>query len=269
MEHTLKYISKTLIQQGNTVSSPGLLHGKMGLVIFFFHYAQFTGNKTFEEEAFALIDHIQEDILHQQNIEYADGLAGIGAGIEYLSQNGFVDANTDEILSEFDQRIFQNIVFNTRLDGKSLSGLGRYLLFRIHNKTASDYKNSTLSHKMWLIHIVDLLEQIYVQQENDSIANIYLFLNKIDKTNIFPTKVKRLIKVIKSNYSLNGLLCNQESYRKFVVSSICRQYDKLLISSQVNSTSDIPLHLLYGFSGIGLYLMGLIDCRHKTWFQLL
>jgi len=41
MDQTLKYISETLMQHGNTVLSPGLLHGKMGLAIFFVRPAGF------------------------------------------------------------------------------------------------------------------------------------------------------------------------------------------------------------------------------------
>ncbi|MDR2913992.1 MAG: hypothetical protein LBV74_04020, partial [Tannerella sp.] len=58
------------------ISSPGLLYGKMGLVVYFFHYARYTGNELFEDHAMLLMDNIQEQILLHPDISYADGLAG-------------------------------------------------------------------------------------------------------------------------------------------------------------------------------------------------
>jgi hypothetical protein len=34
------------------------------------------------------------------------GLTGIGSTIEYLVQSGYLNANTDDMLEEFDKRIF-------------------------------------------------------------------------------------------------------------------------------------------------------------------
>ena len=269
MEQTLQYISKIIIQRGISVSSPGLLCGKMGLAVFFFHYARFTGDSSFEDRAISLIDCIQEQILQQHDMDYANGLAGIGAGIEYLVQTGFVDVDTDEILEEIDQRIFQGIVFQTPTDIVALVGLGHYLLFRIHNAASSEHNISTLNNKMLLIHLVDLLEQTIPQQRKDGIACIYRFLIELDKTNVFPVKVKRLIKDIRSQHRSGGYILTAESYRRQNEKNLCRQYKRLLTSLQKDSTPDILLYLSGGLAGIGLYLMGILDPRHRSWFQLI
>ena len=269
MEQTLHYISEIIIERGNTVSSSGLLHGKMGLAVFFFHYARFTGDSSFEDRAMSLIDCIQEQILQQYEMDYANGLAGIGAGIEYLAQNGFVDVDTNEILDEIDHRIFLGIVFQTPTDIDVLVGLGHYLLFRIHNAASSEHNISTLNNKMLLLHLVDLLEQTIPQQGKDGIACIYRFLTELDKTDVFPVKVKRLIKDIRSQHRAGGYLLTAGSYHRQNEKSLCRQYKRLLTSLQKDFTPDIMLQLFGGLAGIGLYLMGILDARHRSWFQLI
>ena len=141
-EKILKYIAESLMQQGITVSNPGLLHGKMGIVIFFFHYARYTGDPSFEDFAMELMDNIQEQIPQQPDHSYAHGLAGIGTGVEYLVQNNFLEADTNEILEDIDKYIFDVTIFSNHTGADlftGLTGLGRYLLFRIAGNTNSDY----------------------------------------------------------------------------------------------------------------------------------
>ena len=58
------------------------------------------------------------------------GLAGIGTAIEYLVQSGYIEADTDEILEEFDNRIFSPDRM-PRLPIDELLGIGYYGLRRM------------------------------------------------------------------------------------------------------------------------------------------
>ena len=150
-EKILKQISEILIKQGISIADPGLLHGKMGVIIFFFHYARYTGNPSFEEYAMVLMDKIQEQILKQQDMDYANGLAGIGSAIEYLSQNNFIEANTNEILEDFDKRLFDETSFGNHTNAglhSGLTGVGRYFFLRITGRDANDCHIETLNNKM-------------------------------------------------------------------------------------------------------------------------
>lgn len=42
IEKQISHIVGTLLLNGTLTESPGLVHGKMGIAIFFFHYAQYT-----------------------------------------------------------------------------------------------------------------------------------------------------------------------------------------------------------------------------------
>jgi hypothetical protein len=79
------------------------LYEKLGIAIFFFHYSRASGDTVYEEKASGLLD----EIYHIQYIpnDRINEFLWIGIKIEYLAQHGFVRANTNEILENFDQLI--------------------------------------------------------------------------------------------------------------------------------------------------------------------
>ena len=78
-----------LVLNGTLVDCPGLIHGKMGISVFFFYYARYTGNDLFDDYALNLIGGIQEQVHVNTPADYERGIAGIGKGIDYLIRNGF------------------------------------------------------------------------------------------------------------------------------------------------------------------------------------
>ena len=103
----LEKIANHYLFYGSFYSDLGLYNGKMGMIIFFFHYARYTGNSLYEDFAGELLDDIYEDIT--DNISFSQ-LCEIGWGILYLLQQGFVEGNADEILEIIDERLW-NIIF--------------------------------------------------------------------------------------------------------------------------------------------------------------
>lgn len=111
----------------------GLFDGKMGLIIFFFHYARFTQESLFEDFAGELLEDIYSDIHSEVNIYMSGGLCGIGWGILYLIKNKFVEGNIDEVLRDIDERIMEiaphrllNLSFET-----GVLGIICYVYFRL------------------------------------------------------------------------------------------------------------------------------------------
>ncbi|MGV8096406.1 MAG: lanthionine synthetase LanC family protein [Mangrovibacterium sp.] len=146
-----------LLLHSSFTDNLGLLNGKMGISIFFYHLARETGNTIYEDYAGELIDEIYEDISLNTPLDFADGLAGIGWGIEYLVQNHFIEADTDEVLGETDKPLMQLIIYNIP-SGLGLSegiiGIGAYLLKRIQNPAANDEKTQTLINKQLMVHLI-------------------------------------------------------------------------------------------------------------------
>jgi len=131
----LQQISDILLINGGFLYSPGLYDGEMGLVLFFTRYARYTQNGLYLDYAYDLIERTQNRIHHHIPISYKHGLAGIGSAIEYLVQNGFFKADTDEVLEEFDQRIFfrYNLPY---LSIEEILDVGYYALWRLSGKSA-------------------------------------------------------------------------------------------------------------------------------------
>jgi hypothetical protein len=97
-----------LILQAHLVPSLGLLHGQTGIAIALFHQFRHANNPVLQEIANSLIDSIYEKITDRTPLDFADGLTGIGWGIEYLLQHGFVSGDGDEVCAELDILIFHN-----------------------------------------------------------------------------------------------------------------------------------------------------------------
>lgn len=89
----------------------GLLYGKMGLVIFLFHFARLSKDGFYEYIAEDILETILANLNKETPLNYADGLSGIGSAIEYLLQNEFIIGNPDDIFEEFDQSFNQAIRF--------------------------------------------------------------------------------------------------------------------------------------------------------------
>jgi len=106
IKETVQQIAEVLLSNGGFLINPGLYSGEVGLVLFFSRYARFTQNDLYLEYAYGLIEKIQHRIHLDTPINYKYGLTGIGSAFEYLVQNGFFEADTDEILEDFDKRIF-------------------------------------------------------------------------------------------------------------------------------------------------------------------
>ena len=136
-----QYDSNSLLDQtarhflffGSYLRHIGLFNGKMGLIIFLFHYARHSGNSLYEDFAMELFEEINRDISAETPIGLGNGLCGIGWGILYLSQNGFIENNTNEILEEMDERIMEYDL--TRMKDLSLEngfqGMALYLSERL------------------------------------------------------------------------------------------------------------------------------------------
>lgn len=101
----LQQIANHLILNSSSLTDLGLFHGKMGVVLFFFHYANYTNNIYYQEYAGVLLDEIFEDIHAGITLDFENGLSGIGWSLLYLLKNHFVEGDPDEVLADIDQKM--------------------------------------------------------------------------------------------------------------------------------------------------------------------
>lgn len=136
-DEILQRIVPHILLNSSFVPDLGLFHGKMGIVLFFAHYARYTGNPIYDDFAGKLLDEIYEDITMDLPINLEYGLCGIGWGIEYLIQNKFMDGDANEILEEIDSRIMERDprrIKDISLE-KGLGGIAFYINTRLKSKS--------------------------------------------------------------------------------------------------------------------------------------
>ena len=129
-----------LLLRSSLIQDIGLLQGKMGLVIFFMYYHQYTKEALYEDVANELLDEIVEGLHKDLPITFDSGLPGIGWGIDYLIHKGFIGGDSKEICEEIDHKIMETDP-RRMTDYSFETGLGGILLYVLtHNKTVSDQK---------------------------------------------------------------------------------------------------------------------------------
>lgn len=106
-QHLLERIANHLVINSSFLDNLGLFHGKMGIAIFFYHYARYADSSVYEDFAGELLDEIYEDIHRGISFDFENGLCGIGWGIEYLLQNKYIEGDSDEILEDIDRKIME------------------------------------------------------------------------------------------------------------------------------------------------------------------
>jgi hypothetical protein len=199
VEKRLDLIANVLLINASFIENPGLLNGKMGIAIFFYHYAKYPGKKIYEEYACALIDEIYEEIDLKTPVDFANGLIGIGWGINYLIQNGYVEADTDEIMEDINKTVFQKILLD--FDQSELHGNLLYLLPLLKAKKKGNDKKGILYNRtlLCLFKKCEYLLGNHKSKEQNASPDLFTltiircFLLEINKTGAFPGKTKKLL----------------------------------------------------------------------------
>ena len=125
IEKQLQQIADMLVLNGTLTECPGLVHGKMGISIFFFHYAKFTANELFADYAMDVIGKMLDQIHVNSSADYEKGVAGIGMGFNYLIRNSFLLAD-DDIFEDFDARMRRAVMCEQCSDFSLYGGLTGY-----------------------------------------------------------------------------------------------------------------------------------------------
>jgi hypothetical protein len=262
----LKKTADILILNGTLVESPGLIHGKMGIAVFFFHYAKFTDNELFEDYAMELIEEIRNQIHVNSPANYETGLAGIGVGIDYLIHNDFLEADED-IFEDFDKRMYRAVMYDPLADFSlytGLSGQGRYWLCRLEN----DVANEVISH------IITLIENSLSNISKDEQIDIYCFLSDLCRLPLYTGRANKLMEQCQCS----------EAFTRFEKCDISKSLDRYFgkkyfaiplendfyeILRQTAVKNKILMGLFNGYAGYGLCQLTAIDHDNIKWMNLL
>ena len=135
-----KMLNRLILHANDVPSAIGLLDGKMGIALVLAHYARCRKKKNIEHAADFLVESVMNQLTTTISIDFANGLSGIGWGIEYLIQNNYMKGCGADILQNLDERIMQFDV--TRIKDwsleKGLLGILHYVLYHLQGANKSE-----------------------------------------------------------------------------------------------------------------------------------
>lgn len=181
----LQKIANHLIINSSFLDNLGLFHGKMGIVIFFYHYARYTNNPLYEEFAGELLDEIFEEIHDKLPIDFENGYLGIGWGIEYLAEQKFIEGDTNDILQDIDKKVMERDI--RRITDLSLNtgleGIFHYVLARLRN---NENNIDQLFDKQYLSDLIKVTNQVEIKSIPESLILL------VNEFHLWTTTLKQL-----------------------------------------------------------------------------
>lgn len=282
VEKDLKQISDMLLLNGTLTQCAGLVHGKMGIVVFFFHYAQLTGNSLYADYAMDLISEVLNQIHINTPADYETGMSGVGVGFDYLITNNFLDVDED-ICEDFDQRMIRAVMYDPWVDFSVYNGLigyGRYWIKRL------SYQNAAVSAKKCLFYIVNQIEQNFVDISITEQIGVYAFLSDLYGVIAFD-KIRLLLNRcatswnIQLNFDNHNLVDTNQFYldrisHLYQYNNLCKDGSQSELKSLLKQVPELDYQsvpsssgLLVGYAGEGMMRVTALDPNNVQWLQLL
>lgn len=133
MEHRFTYEQRLLHQlvlHGNDTPARGLMDGQMGIVLVLSEYVRARKLRPLKTAVNFLLDQVLDNLSTEMPLEFANGLTGIGWGVEYLLKNKFQRGQGADICAAIDQKLMQqNILRQTDLSvEKGFEGWLHYII---------------------------------------------------------------------------------------------------------------------------------------------
>jgi hypothetical protein len=267
IEKCLKNIADKIIKGRNMPYFPGLLHGKVGIAVFLCHYASHTQNDMCREFAYDLITEAGEQLHEKSPVNYAYGLSGIGTAIEYLVQNNYMEADTDEILEDIDFILSRFLIDYSSLSSFSqILDTGKYFSYRVHNTRKEKEINRNMERVMIFIEMQFMRAPVVSCQ-------VYGLLNAFRDVSekavaLLDTHFKLFELNNNFNFTEHNSIRQNMDYLMWCITS-----DRKVASDQIDffikQAEYSNLGLLNGLAGIGLTLLSFIDKSHASWWDAL
>lgn len=282
MEKDLQQIADMLLLNGTLTECPGMVHGKMGIVIFFFHYAKFTGNELYADYAMDVIEEMLNQIHANSPAEYERGLAGIGVGFDYLIRADYLSVE-DDICEDFDQRMIRAVMYDSCSDFSLYNGFigyGYFWMTRLH------YHTSSVQAQECLFHIVRCIEGMLKNIQVPEQLDIFCFLNDLCQIPGFES-CSILLERCRKEWNMQSLNVADSFLRlsDSTVGNMIRayQYSRYFENTlqdefkiDVKQIPDLDMDkapegtgLLSGYTGEGLLRLIALDPKNIYWMHLL
>lgn len=197
-----------------SIFNDGLFFGKMGLIVFLFHYADYLQDTFYQNVAKYLFDDVISKLSIHTTFDYSDGILGIGAAIEYLLQEQFIYADSDNIFEDVDELVSQHCTnlddFNFSLN-HGISGWLRYLRFRV----IGDIKRYSSPNSLNTASLNKILNYLNKNNQWNSCVDVIHELIELDNIGLLNSQWDKLHGICqRSKYlaSKENIRCFSESF---------------------------------------------------------
>ena len=153
-----------LIVDSIGMSDIGLFDGKMGIIISLITYSRRNKLKCIESMVDFLMEQLLDSMTDISPLSFSNGLTGIGWGIEYLIQNGYMPGCGADICTEIDKKLMSCDI--RRVDDFSLEhGIYGWLHYIVAHIQGANRCGKQVFDRMY---IIDLISKINEYSENNA-----------------------------------------------------------------------------------------------------
>jgi hypothetical protein len=209
-----------IYSQRDDIQNIGLINGKMGLCINLYHIAKFTQDMSLMKKADKLFDFIQSEISLSLPIHFANGLTGIGWGIQHLISEGLVDGDPDTVLTDIDILESEVTKYFPVERYRFADGTIGQMIYVISRLSYHRKKNDSMEILCLKVTLTSMIEKLNIIVENDDdlfyvptetywdIPVIAWILVELKKTGLYKTRVERLIRSFSAKLSMVDVTTN-------------------------------------------------------------
>jgi hypothetical protein len=184
----------------------GLFDGKMGIILSLITYSRKTKHKAIEEVADFLMNQVLNNMTNISPLSFTNGLTGIGWGIEYLIQKGYMPGCGADICSEIDKKLMSCDI--RRVDDFSLEhGIYGWLHYIVAHIQGANRCGKQVFDRMY---IIDLISKINEYSENNATSEEFSNLQAMFRevlngaTDVYKFPLEEIVKT-DIKFSLNNL----------------------------------------------------------------
>jgi hypothetical protein len=227
-------------------SDCGLYTGKMGVILCYFECSRILGDRFYSEIGMEMLNEVYESIGEVSGDDFSCGLAGIGWGIEWLGQNRYLSLNTDKLLEDFDDQLYQSVVYsrsgNPSLESGTL-GKAMYFFRRVRSQNRRPNRYRYLCNFECLAILIDELSEFYLSGE----SGIPGEHNAAAYSSITSDQITELAQCLAFSTLLMPYRIRYETLEKLVrtIRPFVEHFDKIFLSDRNDSLNCAYGYLLY------------------------
>ena len=175
---TLRSIADREIMKIPFVRDCSLADGMIGMAIFFASISIALDNKAYESIAEYLLNRVCEEIPEDISLDFLYGITGIGWGLFFLKECGFIDSDIDSILEDVDELILDrlNKCKEIIIDPEVKKGVCIYIYSRL-NHTSEKY---TLQEDSILARLKKKFDCIGISTSNGCMESLNIWKECLD-----------------------------------------------------------------------------------------